>query len=118
MQLNWTERIPLTKSGVSRIKAVAGVYRLIYHNVQKDKYHIYYVGQAEDLNERLGQHLPDTETSKCCKGYLDGYTCYLRAAAISRQTDRDGAEVALYNHFKPTCVERIPDVDPIEINFD
>ncbi len=118
MQLNWTERIPLTKSGVLRIKAVAGVYRLVYHDTQKDKYFVYYVGQAEDLNERLGQHLSDTETSKCCQGYLKSHTCYLRAVAISRQTDRDGAEVALYNHFEPTCVERIPEVDRIDINFD
>ena len=118
MKLNWTERIPLTESGVSRIKAIAGVYRLIYYNAQKEKYFVYYVGQAEDLNERLGQHLPDTEASACCLGYLRGYTCYLRAAAVSRQADRDGAEVALYNHFEPPCVERIPDVDSIEINFD
>lgn len=118
MKLNWTERIVLIQSGVDRIKAVAGIYRLIYHNRDKDTYYVHYVGQAENLNDRLTQHLSGNETNKCCQRHLDNYTCYFRAAAISRQADRDGAEVALYNKFKPTCVERIPDVDPIDINFD
>ncbi|PIQ69677.1 MAG: hypothetical protein COY22_00370 [Candidatus Tagabacteria bacterium CG_4_10_14_0_2_um_filter_40_13] len=118
MKLNWTERISLTQSGVNRIKAVAGVYRLIYYNRSEDKYYISYVGQAEDLNDRLTKHLPGNETNKCCERYLNNYICYFRAAAISRQVDRDGAEVALYNHFKPSCVDRIPDAEPIDINFE
>ncbi|MFH1656944.1 MAG: hypothetical protein ABH919_00535 [bacterium] len=118
MKLNWTERISLTQSGVDRIKAIAGVYRLIYYDRSKDKYYIYYVGQAEDLNDRLTQHLSGNETNECCQEHLNNYTCYFRAAAVSRQADRDGAEVALYNYYKPSCVDRIPDVDPIDINFD
>lgn len=118
MQLKWTERTPLTESGVNRIKAIAGIYRLINYNKTDNKYYVYYVGQADDLNNRLTQHLSGNETNKCCQKYFDKYTCYFRAAAISKQADRDGVEVALYNKFKPTCVERIPDVEPIEINFE
>ncbi len=103
---------------VNRIKAIAGVYRLINYSRADDKYYVYYVGQADDLNNRLSQHLSGNETNKCCQKYLDNYTCYFRAAAISRQADRDRAEVALYNKFEPTCVERIQDVKPLEINFD
>jgi len=118
MQLKWTERISLTQSGVNRIKAVAGVYRLINYSRADDKYYVYYVGQADDLNNRLSQHLSGNETNECCQKYLNNYTCYFRAAAISGQADRDGAEVALYNHFKPSCVDRIPDAEPIDINFE
>ncbi len=117
MELTWTERIKLDEGGVNRIKSVAGVYRLIYYNSSKNVYYVYYVGQASDLKDRLSQHLPDTETSSCCKKYLDSYDCYFRATAVAKQSDRDGAEVALYNEYKPSCVERIPDVDPIDINF-
>src|SRR3989338_11207240 len=106
MQLNWTERIPLTKSGVSRIKAIAGVYRLIYHDTQKDKFIIYYVGQAEDLNERLGQHLSDTETSKCCQGYLSGYTCYLRDGGFCPAGGCGGGQGGPFKQLKPTSVGR------------
>jgi len=118
MNLKWTERFLLTESGVDRIKAIAGVYRLIYYDRNRGKYYVYYVGQADDLNDRLAQHLSGEEMNKCCQRHLDNYTCYFRAAAVSQQSDRDGAEVALYNHFEPSCVERIPDVDPIDINFD
>jgi excinuclease UvrABC nuclease subunit len=67
MQLKWTERISLTQSGVNRIKAIAGVYRLINYSRADDKYYVYYVGQADDLNNRLSQHLPGNETNECCK---------------------------------------------------
>ena len=118
MQLNWTKLISLTQLGVDKIKAIAGVYRLIHYNRSKDKYYVHYVVLAEDLNDRLTKHLSGNEVNKCCQKNLDNYTCYFRAAAISRQADRDGAEVALYNHYKPPCVDRIPDVNPIDINFD
>lgn len=118
MQLKWTERIPLTQSGINRIKAIAGVYRLINHNQADDRYCVYYVGQADDLKNRLAQHLSGHEVNNYCQKYLDNYVCYFRAAAISGQADRDGAEVALYNKFEPSCVERIPNVKPIEINFE
>jgi len=117
MQLKWTDLISLTKTGVDGIKSIAGVYRLIYHNGSDGKNYVYYVGQADNLNARLTQHLSANEENECCQKHLDKYTCYFRAAGISTQDDRNGAEVSLYNKFKPTCVERIPDVDPIEINF-
>lgn len=117
MELKWTSRKKLDQDGVDTINKVAGVYRLIYYNITKKKYYVYYVGQASDLNKRLSEHLPDNEQNTCCKKRLKDYNCYFRAAAIPKQDDRDGAEVALYNEYKPGCVEKIPDVDPIEINF-
>lgn len=63
MQLKWTERISLTQSEVNKIKAIAGVYRLINYSRADDKYYVYYVGQADDLNNRLSQHLSGNETN-------------------------------------------------------
>ena len=117
MNLKWTGRTPLTKVNVDNLRNLAGVYRLIYYDATKEKYIVYYVGQAKDLNKRLSEHLLGNEKKKCCEGYLNKYDCYFRATAISKESDRDGAEVALYNRFEPPCVDKIPDVDPIEINF-
>ena len=117
MEITWTKRIILDEDGVSGINQIAGVYRLIYYDSEAEKYYVYYVGQASDLNDRLSKHLPGNEVNVCCNKHLKNYDCYFRAAAISKQSDRDGAEVALYNKYKPDCVERIPDVEPIEINF-
>lgn len=118
MQLNWTNLTELTKTGVSNIKEIAGIYRLSYHNPNDQKYYVYYVGQAQNLKTRLSEHLIENETNKCCNQYLNKYNCYFRAAAISKQTDRDGVEVTLYNHFGPSCPERIPDIEPLDINFE
>lgn len=116
MEVKWTDLIKLDESGVSRINKVAGVYRISHYD-NDGKYYVHYVGQASDLNSRLNQHLYGNEVNACCNKYLKNYTCYFKACSISSQSDRDGAEVALYNHFKPDCVEKIPDVKPININF-
>ena len=118
MQLKWTSRIKLDQDGANRINEIAGVYRLIYYSPEKNDYYVYYVGQADNLKSRLSQHLIEAENNACCSTYLKKYTCYFRAAGVSSQADRDGAEVALFNKFKPTCTERIPDVEPININFE
>lgn len=118
MVISWTERIPLDEDGIALIRNVAGVYKLIHYNPKKKKYIVHYVGQASDLNARLTKHLPDNEVNEFCSEYLSNYFCYFRAASISKQSDRDSAEVALYNEYKPDCVERIPDVNPIIINFE
>ena len=117
MKLKWTQRISLDEDSVGTINSVAGVYKLMHYDSSKKKYYVHYVGQASDLKDRISKHLPDAETNKCCKKHLDEYDCYFRAAAVSKQEDRDGAEVALYNEYKPSCVEKVPDVEPIEINF-
>jgi len=118
LQLKWTKLTPLSESGVSGINKVAGVYRLSYYDSNEKAYYVYYVGQAADLNARLNQHRAGNEQNSCCARYLKSYNCFFRAAAISGQADRDGAEVALYNKYTPSCVEKTPDVKPIQINFE
>ncbi len=117
MKLIWTNRIALNDEGVDRIKRVAGIYRLMHYDANRKKYLVHYVGQAKDLRDRLSKHLPTTEENRCCKEKLKNHHCYFRAAAITRQTDRDGAEVALYKRYRPSCPERLPDVNPIDINY-
>jgi excinuclease UvrABC nuclease subunit len=108
----------LTSLEVSKLKQEAGVYRLEYYNPNNLAFYAYYVGQASNLNNRIYQHLAGNETNSCCSQYLRKYNCYFKAALVSKQADRDGIEVYLYNHFKPTCVEKIPDVTAIEVNVE
>ena len=117
MKLTWTNLTPLAKEKVGEADESAGVYRLSYYCEKDEKYRVYYVGQSKNLRSRLSDHLPNNEEDECCEKYLGKYDCYFRTALISKQSDRDGAEVALYDYYKPKCVERKPDVDPIEINF-
>jgi len=117
MQLNWTDRKEIKEENIINIKKTSGVYRLIYFSPIKNDYYIYYVGQAEDLNKRISEHLLGQETNSCCVKYLKNYTCYFRVAEVEKKEDRDAIEVTLYAHFKPTCVDIKPDAKPIEINF-
>lgn len=117
MTIKWTELIKLNSDGVSGIKNVSGVYRLSYFNTKDQRYFVYYVGQAIDLNNRLGDHLPGDEEDNCCQKFLNKYSCFFRAAAVSRQEDRDGIEATLFDYFDPDCSERTPDVQPIDVNI-
>ena len=78
----------------------------------------FYIGQAENLDKRLKDHLSDSEPNKCIKENLK-YTCMFRYAVVESQSDRDKAERALYKGFKPECndADRIPAVADVEINF-
>jgi excinuclease UvrABC nuclease subunit len=118
MKLVWTEKIDLTTDEVSTIREVAGVYRLGYLDPTDNKYKVYYVGQAANLKTRLTNHLSENEENSCCKRHLSNYNCYFKAAGVSTQSDRDACERALYDHFEPPCVEKVPDVDPADINYD
>jgi len=118
MNVEWTDLTRLDSDGVSGINDVSGVYRLSYLDPKDKKYWVYYVGQAKDLNNRLSDHLIDNEEDLCCQKYLNKYKCFFRAATVSRQEDRDGIEVTLFDHFnKPDCSERKPDVKPIDVNI-
>lgn len=115
MNLNWSDMISLTSEGVSNIRQIAGVYRLSY--LDGNNRPVYYVGQAEDLHDRLSQHLQGAEINEDCCQVLYRYPCYFRAAVVVRKEDRDAIEAALYQHFKPTCCERIPNCAPADINY-
>jgi hypothetical protein len=119
MQVSWTKLISLDQTGINSIKdGVSGVYRISHYDQNNNSYYVHYVGQAENLKERLGQHLISSETNSCCNSFLKNNKCYFRACSISTQSERDGAEVALYQKYQPKCVERIPDVKAININFE
>jgi len=78
-----------------------------------------YVGQANDLDRRLKEHLDlDNEQNECLKERLQKYNAAFSFAEVSRQNDRDGAERALYYHYEPVCndPDAIPNGPDIEIN--
>ena len=61
---------------------------------------------AEDLNNRLVQHLSGNEQTNVVKNIL--ITTHVIFGRQYLDVDRDGARLRLLR-FEPTCVERIPD---------
>ncbi len=117
LKLDWSLRYEYTGSNVNvHAPTSGGVYRLIYKS--DDKYYVFYVGQAGDIDERLRQHLAVTEPDACIKRHIRDYTCYFRYAKIESIADRNGAERALYDKYEPTCNDVAPPGPPADINFD
>jgi excinuclease UvrABC nuclease subunit len=85
----------------------AGVYKLAVPNTS-GKLTVFYVGQADDLDARLKDHLSDDEPNDCLRRMVENYTCKFTFATVPLANDRDAAERALFFHFSPSCNDYTP----------
>ena len=119
LHLTWIGYYKYTSDSVSKnVPEDAGVYKISVSQ-QDDTLKVHYVGQAENLQKRLKEHLNvDSEKNKCLAEHLSKYSCSYKFALVSRQEDRDAAEKALYIHYKPECndPDAIPNAPDVEIN--
>ena len=98
----WSSRYPYTDNNVSiYLPASEGVYRLIYK--KGEKYYVFYVGQSDDLQRRLNEHLSYTEPNECIKRYLQNFNCLFKFIEISLQFERDRIEEEEIEQYKPPC---------------
>jgi excinuclease UvrABC nuclease subunit len=99
----WSERYQYNteKDVNSYAPSKAGVYRLIYHS--GDKYYVFYVGQSENLKERLLSHLNTSEPNACIKKHLKDYTCYFRCIEVTTQEERNKIEEQQIDEYSPSC---------------
>jgi len=117
LKLSWSSVLEYTESNVLRYAPKeGGVYRLSYKS--GDKLPMFYVGQASDLEERLLRHLSATEPDDCIRRHVRDYKCYFRYAKIASIQNRNCAERALYDEYKPTCNTVAPPGPPCDINFE
>jgi excinuclease UvrABC nuclease subunit len=79
----------------------AGVYRLSYK--KDDKYYVFYVGQSNNLQRRLLEHLSASETDLCIKRHLRDYDCFFRFIEISSLDERSRVEREQINEYDPDC---------------
>lgn len=116
--LTWTKLTELTKSSVQALADnMPGVYRLSY-KADDDKYYVYYVGKAEDIKDRLLEHLSSGEKNICIRNYLSGKSCFFRFANVTKSYIRDAAERQMYKHYEPTCNEKEPEGrDDVKVNM-
>ena len=99
---DWSKRYPYTEDDVRKhAPSKGGVYRLIYK--KGEKYYVFYVGQSDDLERRLLEHLGTSEPNSCIKRHLRDYSCFFRFLSVSSQVDRDRIEYEEIEEYKPTC---------------
>ncbi len=98
----WSERYPYSERDVrAHASSTGGVYRLI--NKSGEKYLVFYVGQTNDLQRRLLEHLSPDEPDACIKGHVKGYSCYFRFIQISSASERVRVEKEQIQQWKPSC---------------
>jgi len=117
LTLEWSDTHTYTRSNVDIFTShSAGVYKL--SSLVAGRYQVFYVRQAENLNKELRGHLSAIESNDCIRNNFWYYTCYFQFALVASQLDRDCAERALYDHYKPSCNRVSPQGEPCDINFD
>jgi len=114
--LNWSELQLLESSIINSVPSVSGVYRLSYKSAD-GPYYVFYVGQADNLKERLMQHLNGTNTNSCVATYIKNLKCYFVYTAISETNLKKDTERTIYDHFKPKCNIQLPEGNRIDINY-
>lgn len=120
LQLKWHGYYSYNEDNVDDyVPEKSGVYKLSVE-LKNGKLKPFYVGQALDLNDRLNEHLSNSEENDCIKDNVSKYDCHFKFAPLSLQKNRDGAEKALYIRYKPECndSDAIPNGPDIDINTD
>jgi excinuclease UvrABC nuclease subunit len=117
MELQWSTRYDHAKESVQTyVPTSAGVYILLVKKVS-GKWKRYYVGQAKNLEQRLLDHLSDSEENECIRRKTKDKIVGFRFAKVSRQNDRDGIEKFLYDEIDPKCNMEDPGGEPIPVNL-
>ena len=120
LKLDWKGYYEYTTDNVQKYASTkAGVYKISVKQ-RDDTLKVRYVGQANNLDRRLKEHLDvDNEQNECLAERINKYHTKFSFAEVSNQNDRDGVERALYNHYKPVCndADAIPNGPDIEINY-
>lgn len=119
MILKWVGYYKLAKSNIdSYVPVNAGIYR-IGIGLKNGDIKVIYVGQTENLEDRMFQYFNQDTDNKCLLGHLKEHVCYFKVAKVEIQADRDAGERALYDKYKPDCndPDKIPNVEPADINF-
>lgn len=122
MKLNivWQGYFNLTDGVIKRnAYSTAGVYKIAV--LQSDgTLAVRYVGQTENITNRMLEHLNDDGSkNKCLAGKIAKFDCRFCFGELSRKDERDAAERALYDHYRPECndPDHIPNVQAADMNF-
>ena len=117
-ELTWTKLVSFDKESIESLpNDLPGVYRLSYEADNGERY-VFYVGQSENIKDRLLEHLSSDEENVCIKNYLSTKECFFRYAEISEASIRSATERQAYKHYEPVCNDKKPEGrDDIKLNL-
>jgi len=98
----WSSRHPYNEENVRKYAPTGGgVYRLIYK--KGEEFFVFYVGQSENLERRLLEHLDPNEPDACIRRHVREHSCYFRWLEVSSAAERDRIEREQIKKYTPTC---------------
>lgn len=104
-----TNYFNITESNINNLNDnIAWVYRLWFINPNDNEYHVFYIGQANDIKRRMKEHISVNEPNTCIKNYFKKYVCGFRYCSATTQQERDNEESLLYEKFSPDCNIQTP----------
>lgn len=99
---NWSNLYPYTEENIKKYAPpTGGVYRLSYK--KNGSYYVFYIGQSNNLERRLLEHLGPSETDSCIKRHLRDYDCFFRFIEISSLDERNRVERNQIDEYDPPC---------------
>jgi len=100
--LKWSALIGYETWDSNKAPEQSGVYEY-FIRLQGGGTRIVYVGEADDIRQRSQEHLSEGEQNKCLKEKLEKIKWDFRYALLSLKAERQDAEQALYDKYKPEC---------------
>jgi excinuclease UvrABC nuclease subunit len=94
-----------------------GIYLIFVSQNNRTSGRLIYVGQSENLRDRLVEHLSDNEPNEALRNHLSEHICWFQFTPITKQSERDGVESFLIRRLRPECNTQVPTYDPIEVNL-
>ena len=97
-----------------------GVYALFVRTKNLLKpFRVFYIGQAEELKDRLEGHLSDSEPNGVIRRKVSRKVTYFKYTPLAKALDRDKVERALILKYRPACndLNQIPGSPDVEVDI-
>lgn len=117
MEINWSNFQRLSRENVSKYAVASpGVY-ILWKKVARYEWSCFYIGQAQNLEQQLMEHISSTETNRYLKETIATSICGFQFSAIIKQPDRDAIEQYLFDKYQPECNFQDPGGIPTLVNL-
>jgi len=117
MVISWSNFQRLNRENIYKYAAPSpGVY-ILWKKVAKYEWSCFYVGQAQNVERQLLDHLTSNEPNRSLRETIATSICGFQFAGIFKQPDRDAIEQFLFDKYQPECNVQDPGGVPALVNL-